>query len=173
MYKARVAIAFEFIQELGIFYSDNFSIPTSFQDPRTQSIGFRIMTNNNTHDKCASNLIDYHTMRIKALVPDGYYDMESGSSIPINFNMHNLNAISLTKGCYLGQETTNRLFRTSVLRKKLEYKNARDIFKDQELDWLGKINFFKDRELCNEDGLKYAYVCGSVNDCMICLVNNI
>jgi folate-binding protein YgfZ len=39
--------------------------------------------------------------------------------LPFQFNFDFLNAISLKKGCYLGQETISRGFMTSIIRKRV------------------------------------------------------
>lgn len=96
---------------------DNESILMQFEDPRSNIMGERIISNYRI--SCNSDLNLYHQGRIEHLIIDGAHDMIHKQSLPINFNMHALNAISLTKGCYIGQETINRLYRTAIQRKKL------------------------------------------------------
>jgi len=42
---------------------------------------------------------------------------ELGKQFPLNANMHHLNGVSFTKGCYIGQELTQRTFYTGVVRR--------------------------------------------------------
>jgi folate-binding protein YgfZ len=48
--------------------------------------------------------------------------MTQKESIILEFGLDDLNAISYTKGCYLGQELISRTKHTGVVRKKLAYK---------------------------------------------------
>lgn len=45
--------------------------------------------------------------------------MPSGTSYPLESNADLLNAVSFSKGCYLGQELTARTHHTGVTRKRL------------------------------------------------------
>lgn len=118
-YKARLLLKIEeavyhVYSNLGCEFSvENCAI---FDDPR--GLGKRIYSNVEISDykKEANN---YHFHRVKNNVPEGSYEMYFEQSFPIYFRMHEICAISLTKGCYLGQEPTNRLYRTGVLRKKV------------------------------------------------------
>lgn len=40
-----------------------------------------------------------------------------GNTFPLNMNLHHLNAISFDKGCYIGQELTQRTYHTGVIRR--------------------------------------------------------
>ena len=42
---------------------------------------------------------------------------EVANNFPLNINMHHLNGVSFDKGCYIGQELTQRTFHTGVIRK--------------------------------------------------------
>ena len=42
---------------------------------------------------------------------------ELSGQLPLNCNLHTLNGISFTKGCYIGQELTQRTFHSGVIRK--------------------------------------------------------
>lgn len=44
---------------------------------------------------------------------------ETEDLLPLNCNYHLLNSISFNKGCYLGQELTQRTFFTGVIRKRI------------------------------------------------------
>ncbi len=50
---------------------------------------------------------------------DGYLDLIYNKSIPLEFAGEQLNAISFTKGCYLGQELISRVKTQGVIRKKI------------------------------------------------------
>ena len=42
---------------------------------------------------------------------------ELGNQFPLNMHLHYLNGVSFEKGCYIGQELTQRTFHTGVIRK--------------------------------------------------------
>ena len=88
-----------------------------FTDSRNEIMCSRIYSISDFQD-CKPE-IDYHRFRVQNNIPEGSYDLKPEESFPIYFRMHEINAISLKKGCYIGQEPTNRLSRTAVIRKKL------------------------------------------------------
>jgi len=116
-YKARLDIKFE--ETSYYVYADFDGGHTNehlyFSDPRGLGSRFYLKEKINGDD-----LIWYHKKRVKENIPEGIYDIVHDKYFPIYFHMHEINAISLTKGCYIGQEPTNRLYRTGVIRKKVE-----------------------------------------------------
>jgi len=42
---------------------------------------------------------------------------ELAKQFPLNMHLHHLNAVSFSKGCYIGQELTQRTYHTGVIRK--------------------------------------------------------
>lgn len=42
---------------------------------------------------------------------------ELGNQFPLNMHLHYLNGVSFDKGCYIGQELTQRTHFTGVIRK--------------------------------------------------------
>lgn len=42
---------------------------------------------------------------------------ELGSQFPLNMNLQHLNGVSFEKGCYIGQELTQRTYFTGAIRK--------------------------------------------------------
>ena len=122
-YKARLNIK---IEETQYFVYQNFdeNINLSdkhsfiFKDQRCDNLGERIYSINEIANY-SPDINKYHESRIKNNIPEGCYEAIHDRSFPIYFKMHEINAISLKKGCYLGQEPTNRLYRTGILRKEI------------------------------------------------------
>jgi folate-binding protein YgfZ len=93
----------------------------SFYDPRLKSLGCRIICPTDTLEiesetvnvKLTSE--DYEMIRLLYGVLEG--PKEVRDQFPLNLNFHHLNGISFNKGCYLGQELTQRTHHTGVLRK--------------------------------------------------------
>jgi len=60
---------------------------------------------------------DYEAMRMLYCIPEG--PLELKDKLPLNYNLHLINGVSFNKGCYIGQELTQRTFHTGVIRKVL------------------------------------------------------
>jgi hypothetical protein len=57
--------------------------------------------------------------RLALGVPDGSRDLEPERALPLENNLDALNAISWTKGCYVGQELTARMRYRGLVRRRL------------------------------------------------------
>jgi folate-binding protein YgfZ len=85
-------------------------------DPRQNELGYR------TYQKddfayCAEDFANYQNLRLILGVPEGSKDMIMDKSIPLEWNMESLHAISWDKGCYIGQELTARTKHVGTVRK--------------------------------------------------------
>lgn len=58
---------------------------------------------------------EYHLIRQTLGIPES--SRELGGQLPLNMHMHYLNGVNFDKGCYIGQELTQRTFHTGVVRK--------------------------------------------------------
>ncbi len=96
--------------------SDNMS----FYDPRLVTLGCRII--------CPDGQLEFDEEIINIKNDDSDYDAirllygvlegdECADNFPLNMNFHHLKCISFKKGCYIGQELTQRTYHTGVLRK--------------------------------------------------------
>lgn len=61
----------------------------------------------------------YELLRVQLGIPEAGKDMIPERSIPLETGLQDLNAISWTKGCYLGQELTARTRYRGEIRKRL------------------------------------------------------
>ena len=98
----------------------------SFADPRLKGLGLRILaeaafgvdiaaaTNGSL---CAMD--DYHAHRIALGVPEGGRDYAFGDVFPHEANMDQLNGVSFTKGCYVGQEIVARMEHRGTARRRI------------------------------------------------------
>ena len=98
------------------------TVPTALQcyaytDPRLTALGVRLVVPSDyqIHEKDLINIYDDH--RLTLGVPDGTQDMIQERAIPLEYNLDKLNAISWSKGCYLGQELTARTKHLGIVRK--------------------------------------------------------
>lgn len=95
-------------------------------DPRTPSLGARLMLPTGTAQGvvdglavAAGNADTYDHLRLSLGVPDGPRDLEREKSNVLEATLDQLNGISWTKGCYMGQELTARVHYRGLLKKRL------------------------------------------------------
>jgi hypothetical protein len=96
-----------------------------YTDPRHPDLGLRGLIpydlwNELPHpylNPCPESV--YHHHRIHLGIPEGAYDLVHDHSIILEYGYQNINAISWTKGCYMGQELMARTFHRGVIRKHL------------------------------------------------------
>lgn len=62
---------------------------------------------------------DYQRMRLSLLIPEGSADLPPERAFPMDYGMDALNAISFTKGCYIGQELTARMKYRGLVKKQI------------------------------------------------------
>ena len=94
----------------------------AFLDPRTNMLGVRILCGDGSLDikedeevKICDNSEEYDLIRMMNGI--GESSEEIGGQFPLNMNLHYLNGVSFDKGCYIGQELTQRTFHTGVVRR--------------------------------------------------------
>ena len=151
-YRMRLSIIFiDLTDEFEIFYSSlkPHADMICYQDPRYKKLGWRLMSNKT--DISLSNQKDiYIGDKFDFVIPDGFTDMLEGKSFPIEYGAEALNAISYTKGCYVGQEVVSRtkyqgMIRKQIMRASAKYAIPKDIPSRSEV----KANNIKIGELCS------------------------
>lgn len=90
----------------------------SILDLRHNKMGYRFYQKNSINFS-TEDFDNYQNLRLAFAVPEGSKDMIMDKSIPLEWNMENLNAISWAKGCYMGQELTARTKHVGALRKNI------------------------------------------------------
>eukprot|EP00388_Colpodella_angusta_P022577 GDKJ01057738.1.p1 GENE.GDKJ01057738.1~~GDKJ01057738.1.p1 ORF type:complete len:423 (+),score=85.10 GDKJ01057738.1:3-1271(+) len=111
-----------------------------YMDPRFWRMGARVLIAKGTSlDSSICKTDDenlYNNLRIKFGIPEYFYSMDSayyslsndektllplqeGSTFPYQLNLDWLGALSLSKGCYIGQELTTRTFHSGTVRRRL------------------------------------------------------
>ncbi len=98
-------------------------------DPRLPALGARLILPVDGFDDALAALAaaglarrtvaDYDRLRVTLGVPDGSADMIPEKAIPLENRLDALNAVSWTKGCYMGQELTARTKYRALIKKKL------------------------------------------------------
>lgn len=87
----------------------------AFTDPRLKELGARMMGDLTPN----ASPEDYNLHRLKLGIPEGGVDLIPEKSILLECGLDELNAISWTKGCYIGQELTTRTKFLGLVRKRL------------------------------------------------------
>ena len=118
MYRLRRAVAIE-ATDLPVFARwGEAAVPDAHPlDPRLPALGERWI-GNGARPVPTATLADYHRHRLALGVPDSD-DMLPDKLMWLEANAVELNGVSFTKGCYVGQENTARMHHRDRLRKRL------------------------------------------------------
>jgi len=128
MYRLRAKLEIEARPQLGVYvglsgHSDNRVTPyadraISFADPRLPALGVRSI---GARAEMPDNLAgphQYHVMRLELGVPEAS-DFGFEKVFALDAGLEELNGVSFTKGCYIGQELTSRMKHRATARKRI------------------------------------------------------
>jgi tRNA-modifying protein YgfZ len=128
MYKLRAKVEIEARPQLGVFlnlkgHPSNRPTPyaeraVSFTDPRSPELGVRSI---GAIAEMPANLPGphgYHQRRLKLGVPEAG-DFGTEKIFALDAGLDELNGVSFTKGCYVGQELTSRMKHRATARKRI------------------------------------------------------
>ena len=97
-----------------------------FADPRLGALGWRGLTGARLVSGIASAIggldaspEDYHAHRIALGVPEGGKDYAFGDTFPHEADLDQLNGVSFSKGCFVGQEVVSRMQNRASVRKRV------------------------------------------------------
>jgi folate-binding protein YgfZ len=109
---------------------------------------------------------------------------ELGNQFPLNMHLHYLNGVSFSKGCYIGQELTQRTFHTGVIRRMalpfILVSKHEDIAQDLKIDAsnfmpMQHVDKSFDMELKSEEirfgGTKIGKVLANKFNCGVALID--
>lgn len=91
---------------------------TGYKDPRDANIGNRLITDTAPSGD-ALFLEDYEEKRLTIGLADGCRDIAVDKNFILEANFKELNSVSFTKGCYVGQELTARMNHRTTVKKRL------------------------------------------------------
>lgn len=91
--------------------------PFSAPDPRLPEAGLRAILPERVAPFRAAELYDAH--RIYLGLPDGSKDLDAEKTVLLEAGFDELNGISWTKGCYMGQELTARTKYRGLVKRRL------------------------------------------------------
>jgi len=86
-------------------------------DPRLPEAGWRVLSETPIPTNATDEDWDLH--RLSLGLPDGSRDMESEKSVLLEAGFDELNGVSWTKGCYMGQELTARTKYRGLVKRRL------------------------------------------------------
>ena len=133
MYKLRLDIQITISSDLNIilskkklnFLQSSSSKIISFHDPRfDNSLFSRTYADSNLLNEVKKKLIEindvkYETLRLNNCIPDFSIDAIKKKSLLLEMRFDDLNGISWTKGCYMGQEITARMKHRGTVKKQI------------------------------------------------------
>lgn len=119
-YKLRLDVTFELAIDICRVYGSlqpfTDSKGVSFQDPRHPKLGYWLVATEALG--ITSHYNEYRHNRFHLGVPDSE-DFEKDRSIVLEWGFEELNGISFTKGCYMGQELMSRTKHVGQIRKRI------------------------------------------------------
>jgi tRNA-modifying protein YgfZ len=86
-------------------------------DPRLAEAGWRLLSD--TPLPTTALEIDWDRHRLELGLPDGSRDLEPEKSVLLEAGFDELNGVSWTKGCYMGQELTARTKYRGLVKRRL------------------------------------------------------
>jgi len=114
IYKLRNQVTLEAVDDLHVIQHPAGSGDT-IKDPRGDFAGARQYVGTLPADLSD----DYDAWRIPLGLPEGHQDLLPDKTIILEANFEELNAVSFTKGCYMGQELVSRTKYVGQIRKRL------------------------------------------------------
>lgn len=111
MYRLRRAIAIDPVDDRAVHWSRDGTI--GVPDPRLPALGRRWL------GPAAPATADWHAHRLALGVTEGVAELGSGETLWLECNARELNGVSFTKGCYVGQENTARMHHRSKVNRRL------------------------------------------------------
>ncbi|WP_108811451.1 CAF17-like 4Fe-4S cluster assembly/insertion protein YgfZ [Sphingorhabdus sp. Alg231-15] len=113
LYRLRRKIAIEIIDDLTVHWSGDASGKPA--DPRLSAIGYRWLEESQSGESADGT---YKSHRLSLGVTEGLAELGSDKILWLECNATELNGVSFSKGCYVGQENTARMnYRQKVNRR--------------------------------------------------------
>ena len=114
MYRLRADVRIEAL-DVPLFAAWGGEVDGFAADPRVAGLGGR------RYGAAEANADEaaYHTHRLRLGVPDPAADAPMDTAYPIEANFDLLNGIDFHKGCFIGQETTSRMWRRGAIKNRM------------------------------------------------------
>jgi folate-binding protein YgfZ len=125
LYKLGSDVSINSLENYNVVISKSFN-RSLFKDPRSEQLDFYRGFEELEADYSIQELNEYHLNRIQLKIAELCIDFPIGERLPIELGMEKLNAISLKKGCYIGQEVTTRSIRQGKSRNGIYHLRFMD-----------------------------------------------
>lgn len=112
IYRLRRAITIARDERVAVHWSLD-AVAGASLDPRLPGLGYRWIA---PPDAATEG---YHAHRLSLGVTEGVAELGSGETLWLEANARELNGVSFTKGCYVGQENTARMHHRSKVNRRL------------------------------------------------------
>ncbi len=118
LYRLRRAITIAVDPGVAVHWSRDGS--QGFADPRLPELGRRWI------EPPSDRAAGWVAHRLKLGVTEGVAELGNGETLWLECNAHELNGVSFTKGCYIGQENTARMHHRAKVNRRLVVAPASD-----------------------------------------------
>lgn len=112
IYRLRRALTIARDERLAVHWSRE-PVEGATPDPRLPALGYRWIAPPGAPAK------GWHAHRLSLGVTEGVAELGSGETLWLEANARELNGVSFTKGCYVGQENTARMHHRSKVNRRL------------------------------------------------------
>ena len=118
MYKLRSDVEIE--DNINLNVAASASKDTYFiLDPRHKDMPYRYLINKNNKNLLKDKDSEYLKSRLNLCISEGPKEILRGEALPLDFWMDKTNQVSFSKGCFIGQEVTARIFHKNKIRRRL------------------------------------------------------
>jgi folate-binding protein YgfZ len=115
--RSRVTLAETALSVCAVWDGDPSGQAIMARDPRLPEAGWRVLSTEPLPVNATAEEWDLH--RLALGLPDGSRDMETEKSVLLEAGFDELNGVSWTKGCYMGQELTARTKYRGLVKRRL------------------------------------------------------
>jgi folate-binding protein YgfZ len=156
-------------------FIENFDEKFIQKDPRHFEMGQRLYSKSPYSGTDLSCKKDYDSHRFELGIAEEN-EMTVSRSIPLEFSFDKLNAISWTKGCYMGQELTARTYYRKLINKKVVPLRLLYFFDNdtqrikEDITNSGQFHIEKNMILLSPTSEKAGKILGIVGDLTLCMI---
>ena len=90
-----------------------------FSDPRHPKLPFRTIIEKDISDDNFHEDNDFYSKRLDLCVAEGPSEIIRNAALPLDYWMDKTSHVSFTKGCFIGQEVTARVYHRNKIRRRL------------------------------------------------------